>query len=151
MGGTYRKKMEQRPPTFRDIRYRPSCKGVLNTVFPIELVGKIWYFMTIVDLLRYALTSKGNYNDVHNAIRDSVHRILARFCISPVRFLQVLQAEQAVVSGSVSLYAMHAITFDANSTIEGGWVPEDIDIYIPLPENKEGPPPFVNYMIETRL
>ena len=54
-------------------RYGPTLTGVIGTVLPVELVGRIWSFMPLTDLLHYATTSSVNYNDIHNGIRDSVH------------------------------------------------------------------------------
>ena len=132
-----------------DTRYAPSSRGIINSTLPIELVSKIWHFMTIVDLLRYAWTSKANYNDVHNAIRKTVHGLLASFCASPQRFLDVLEREHAVISGSVALYVMYAISFNGVSRWENGWYPSDIDVYVPFfeSENEDDQPPFVAYMI----
>lgn len=67
-----------------------TTSSQLNTYFPTELVAKTWSFLTVVNLLRYAMTSKINYHDVHNAIRDTVLHILGLYFENPVGFLSKL-------------------------------------------------------------
>jgi len=126
--------------------YAESNHGIINSVFPIELVGKVWDYLTLTDLLRYSKTSKCNYNDVHNAIRDSVHQVLGQFCLDPARFLAELRKEHAIVSGSVALYAMLGVTFGGGNDNEQDWKLNDIDVYVPILDICKAGAPFVTYM-----
>jgi hypothetical protein len=124
-----------------------STRGRLNSDLPTELVAKVWSYLTIVDLLKYATMSKTIYDDVHNAIRDTVLHVLGHYSDSPVEFLQELLHQHAVVSGSVVLHTMLSINFLASFRESITWTPNDIDIYIPKSESD--PPPFISYMINT--
>jgi hypothetical protein len=128
--------------------YAPTPTGIINTVLPVELVSKVWSFMTIAQLLHYAMTSSANYNDVHNGIRDSVHRVLSHFCADTNRFLGMLRTEHVCVSGSVVVHVLHGVSFKGGATVESGWFPHDADVYVPLPKEGGFQLAFVDYMIE---
>lgn len=128
--------------------YKPSLTGIISTALPVELVSKIWSFMSITQLLLYASTSSVNYDDVHNGIRDSVHRVLGHFCTDTMRFLAMLYEQRACVSGSVVVHVMHGVNFKGGAGVENKWFPKDIDVYVPRPRRDDIPPEMVTYMVE---
>jgi hypothetical protein len=62
--------------------------------------------------------------------------------------MKALNSEHAIVSGSVALYTMLSVTFNGDDSNENGWYPNDIDVYVPLPDDLKQPPPLVTYMMD---
>jgi hypothetical protein len=127
-----------------------TTEGSLNNNLPIELVNKVWKELTIEDLLVYAITSKVNYNNVHNGVRDSVLRVVGRFCCDAVGVMDLLRVEHAVISGSVALHVMLAVGIGGHGNNAYGWSPNDIDIYVPAcgPDGGCQMPKVADYMMD---
>lgn len=113
----------------------------------IEIVAKIWDHLSLVDLLRYGATNHMLRDDVHNALRDTVHELLGHFCDDPVDFLANMLHNNAIISGSVALYALSFVHFSSAGRSAKGWFPNDMDIYVPLTQHPhDSPPPIIAYL-----
>lgn len=88
-------------------------------------------------------------DEVHNALRDTVHDLLGKFCSNPTEFLAKMLAENAIVSGSAALHVLLATHFSVAGRSRYRWKPNDLDVYVPLtPHPHRSPPPFATYLIE---
>lgn len=126
-----------------------SREGSINKTFTIEIVSNIWHYMTLVDVLQYGATNHMLRDEVHNAIRDTVHEIIGKFCDNPTDFLARMLAENAVISGSAALYVLLAVHFSSGGRSQYGWKPNDLDVYIPrTPHIEEQVPHFVTYLVQ---
>lgn len=128
---------------------RQSREGSINKTFTIEIVSNIWQYMTLAEALRYGSTNHTLRDEVHNAIRDTVHEIIGTFCDNPTDFLARMLAENAVISGSAALYVLLAVHFSSGGRSQYGWKPNDLDVYVPrTPHVEEQVPFFVTYLVQ---
>ena len=100
-------------------------------MFPPEIVTNVWHHLTIKDLMIYSACLRVLYDQVHNAIRDTVHATIQNFVDDPTHMLNIMLEQKAVILGSVALHVMFLTNIIREATDVYGWHPGDMDLYVP--------------------
>lgn len=135
--------------SFRGVLQKKSSEGQLTILLPPEMVGEVWSWLTLVDLMRYAYTSTANYRIIQSAINHSLHGLIDRFVSygGLDRFMAMLRDERAVISGSTALFFMFCCSYTGVNSSRLNWAPADMDIFEP---NTGGQPSrVVKYFVES--
>jgi hypothetical protein len=135
--------------SFQGILQKKTSKGQLTILLPPEMVGEVWSWLTLVDLMCYAYTLTTNYQIVQSAINHSLHGLIDRFvpygglhC-----FMAMLRDERAVISGSTALFFTFCCSYTSVNSSRLNWAPADMDIFEP---NTGGQPSqVIKYFVES--
>jgi hypothetical protein len=117
--------------SFRGVKQEKTGEGQLTILLPPEMVGEVWSWLTLVDLMQYAYTSTVNYQIIQGAITHSLHSLIDGFV--PYggfnRFMAMLRSERAVISGSTDLFFMFCCSYTGVNSSQLNWRPADMDIF----------------------
>jgi hypothetical protein len=102
--------------------FSPDTAGLIGGFFPIEIVNRIWGFLSLNNILSYVTTSGLNHLHVQDFLRRSTNDEIRPFCTDPSALQGVLWQSRSVISGSVALACMIPVSLR-------DWKPKDMDIY----------------------
>ena len=93
----------------------------------------MWHHMMIINLVMYGASLHMLYDQVHDAIQDTVHAAIQKFVDIPTHMLNIMLEQKAIISEAEYAY---------------GWCPGDMDLYVPNHEQHDNMLPLITYLIE---
>jgi hypothetical protein len=104
------------------ISNQANKRDLLGNYLAVELVHRIWEFLSMPDLLVYGNTSAATHTQVQDFIRRKTNDEIGRLCQNPEAFRSMLWKNKSIISGSVALAALIPDQLC-------DWQPSDMDIY----------------------
>ena len=102
----------------------------------------------IKDLMMYGVSLHMLYNQVYNAIQDTVHTTIQKFIDNPMHMLDIMLEQKAIILGSIALHIMFSMNIIKEAEYAYGWYPGDMDLYVPNHEQHNNMAPLITYLIK---